>query len=117
MGIYSAIFRKITGNEKKPKQKRKTMARKKLLSPEQKAKIVAGIKKGAGNVIKYSAGKPTVKVKAKPAPKKAPTKTVPAKNFWNDKIDMGFIKPTGKQLVIGASVTVVGGALIYRAVK
>lgn len=59
--IYKKIFNKATGKEK-PKQK--TMARKKLLSPEQKKNILAKIKSGAGTI--YSKAGSTPKT-AKPA--------------------------------------------------
>lgn len=118
MGIYKKIFQKITGKDKKPKTKnRRTMAKRKKLSPEAKAKIIAGIKKGAGTIVKYGSGKPKVKVTAKKPTPPAPTKKQPASNFWNDTIDMGIIKPTGKQLVIGGTATAVGGYLIYRAFR
>lgn len=148
--IYKNIFNKITGKEK---PKRKTMARKKLLSPQQKANILAKIKSGAGKIIKTQGTAyaqkfgltpatarptvtrtavkvpkppPTVKVKpmpikkvkpvSKPAPKPAPI-VIPEKNFWKDRIDMGFIKPTGTQLVIGGTATVIGGALLIKAIR
>ena len=120
--IYKNIFNKITGKDSQKKRrtkklKSKPMAkkqRKKKLSPEQKDKIQAGIRRRAGEVIKYGAGKPTVKLK--PAPKPAPKKQ-PAANFWTDTVDLGIIKPTGKQLVIGAGVTIIGGAIAYKAFK
>ena len=120
MGIYGTIFRKLTGKEKKPKtKKRKTMAKKKIkISPEKKAKILAGLKKVGGQVVKYSSGKPTVKVTTKKTvTPPTPTEKKEAVNFWNSPIDMGFIKPTGKQLVIGGSTTLIGGALLYKTFK
>lgn len=121
MGIYGTIFRKLTGKEKKPKtKKRKKMAKRKLTTDEKIARrkrITEAFKKAGTQISKYSGGKPTVRVKAKPTTPPAPTKTQPGINFWNSQIDMGFIKPTGKQLVIGGTATIIGGALIYRALK
>ena len=125
MGIYKKIFQKLTGREDKPKKKRLKMAttatpkkqRKpifKKLTPEQKKKALEAFKKAAGTVVKYSGGKPQVKVKAAPQPKQ---EKQPGVNFWNNKIDMGFIQPTGKQLVIGTATAAVIGGLAYKTLK
>lgn len=119
MGIYKTIFKKITGasGQAKTKTKKSKKMAKTKLTPEQKQarrqRILAGLKKVGGQVTKYSGGKPTVRVK--PAP--LPTKTAPATSFWNDTIDLGFIKPTGKQLVIGGTGTAIGIYALYRILK
>lgn len=131
MGIYKKIFQKLTGKEK-PKKSRKmkrprTEAEKKeraqsmkaakkkkpvfkKLSPEQKAKALELFKKASGEIIKYSGGKP--KVTVKPADKKQA-----ASNFWTDTIDLGFIKPTGTQLVVGGTAAALLGAAVYKGTR
>jgi len=124
MGIYGAIFKKILGKDKDQTKKRKKTKTKKMgktkLTAEQKQarrqKILGGLKKVGSQVMKYQGGKPTVKVTAKKSPP-VKTETAPATNFWTDEIDMKFIKPTGKQLVIGGSAVLIGGALLYKAFK
>lgn len=121
MGIYGAIFKKIAGavsTDKKSKtKKRKKMAKTKL-TPEQKqarrAKILGGLKKVSGAVQKYSGGKPTVRVKPAPVQKQ---QTAPATSFWTDKIDMGFIKPTGTQAVIGGTIILGVGAFVVSKLR
>lgn len=124
MGIYKKIFQKLTGRENKPKKKRLKMAttptqkktRKpifKKLTPEQKKKALEAFKKASGTIIKYSGGKPQVKVKAAPTPKETTDKV----NFWDSTIDMGFIKPTGKQLVIGGTAAALIGGMAYKSLR
>lgn len=119
--IYKNIFNKLTGKESPKKQRRQnrkklqpmaTRQRRKLLSPEQKAKILAGIKKGAGAIIQtQTKQKKVIKTKPKTPP------PAPAANFWTDTIDLGIIKPTGKQLTIGTGVTIAAAAIAYKAFK
>lgn len=120
MGIYKKIFQKITGKEK-PSKKRKPMAKTttpkkrkpifKKLTPEQKKKALEAFKKGSGAILKYTEGGKKPKVTVKPAP----GTPAPARNFWTDTIDMGFIKPTGTQLVVGGTAAAVLGGIAYKS--
>lgn len=123
MGIYKKIFQKITGKDK-PTKRRKTMATKKpatktrkpifkKLTPEQKKKALEAFKKGTGAILKYTEGGKKPKVTVKPAT----GGTAPKKNFWSDTIDLGFIKPTGTQLVIGTTAAALIGGVAYKALK
>lgn len=138
--FYKKIFSKVTGNKQKPKNK--TMGKK--LSPEKKKKIFSQIKKGVGTIYNKigsteKTARPTVartavkvptppaKSKIKPLPikkvkpvsKPAPKQSivVPEKNFWKDRIDMGIIKPTGTQLVVGGTATVIAGSLLVNHLR
>lgn len=124
MGIYKKIFQKITGKDK-PTKRRKTMATKtttpkkrkpifKKLTPEQKKKALEAFKKGTGAILKYTEGGKKPKVTVKPAPGE---KTPPAQNFWNKKIDLGFIQPTGTQLVVGGTAAALLGGMAYKSFR
>jgi hypothetical protein len=95
------------------KQKRKTRKVKRgtkiiqsALSPEELANIKERMQQGKIKVLK------TTKEEGRQLI--TPTKPgTPKTDFWNDKIDLGFIAPTGKELVGGA----VGAALLYKIIK
>lgn len=122
MGIYKKIFQKITGKEK-PSKKRKPMAKTttpkkrkpifKKLTPEQKKKALEAFKKGTGAIIKYTEGGKKPKVTVKPAP----GEKTPAPNFWSKKIDLGFIQPTGTQLVVGGTAAALLGGMAYKSMR
>lgn len=116
MGIYKKIFQAITGSAQGQTKKRQTKNRKPMpttktkrrikLSPAAKENI-----RGAARKIATAYLSPTQKTAAKPTPKKTPAPPAPKENFWNKKYNWGFIQPTGKQIAIGGTATLVLGGL------
>jgi hypothetical protein len=92
-----------------PKKRKKLTL--KRLTPEQKEKAIKAFRKGAGTVLKYTEGgkAPKIKIVTPEGREKAPKP-----NFWTREIDLGFIKPTGGQLVAGGAAAAVIGAALFK---
>lgn len=109
------IIKKIAQRSKikkampKPKKERRKIFKK--LSPEQKEKLNKAIQKGAGEVLKYSQGKPKIIVKPAAKPKAAEL------NFFDKSYNLGLFEATGKQITIGGSVLLLGGIALSRLNK